>query len=128
MAIKSLRELPKGKRASQPQVERAKKAKAIQVPRKIIGKRYGRTEVSLGIHTKDNVIGVVKGFRQKLKVDFGVILKDKQGDVIARTHLAKGISTIPEQLVARAIAKYAKSYNEIRIVASVLSQRKRKKK
>ena len=129
--IKSLLELPKGKRATAPQVTKAKKAKAIKVKHKVIGKSRGRTEVSLGSAKKSDVAGIVKGFRQKIKADFGTIIKDKDGNVIARTHTTKASTTLAEQLVLKALSKYGKVYDEVIIVASVRTpkaKRKAKKK
>jgi hypothetical protein len=129
MAIKSLKELPKGKRRiSAQQVERAKKTKAIKVKHRVIGRERGRTEVSLGTHDKENVAGVVKGFRQKTKGDIGVILKDSDGNVIARTHIAKGHTTIPEQLVVRALSKYGKTLKQLTVVLTVRTSKGKKKK
>ena len=131
MAIRSIKQLPKGKRATAKQSEKAKKAKPIQAKAKVVGRRYGRTEVSLGKQKKSDVAGVVKGFRQKHKADFGGIIKDKNGNVIARTHVAKGNTTIPEQLIVRALAKYGKSMDEVIVVLIVVGTKtgkKRKKK
>src|SRR6266498_998138 len=118
MAIKKLSELPKGKRASLNQVVKAKKAKAIATKPKIIGSRFGRIEINLGTHDKDDVAGVIKGFRQKFKANFGTTLKDEAGNIIARTHTASGRTTIAEQLVVKALSKYAKQYNKIQVVLS----------
>lgn len=126
MAIKKLNELPKGKRATVKQVEKAKKAKAIKTKHKVIGVRHGRMEINLGTHDKDDVAGVIKGFRQKYKANFGTILKDEAGNVIARTHTASGRTTIAEQLAVKALSKYAKQYDKIKIVLSS-PQPKRKK-
>lgn len=116
--VSKLTDLPKGKRATPKQVEKAKKAKAIQVKPKIIGARHGRIEINLGTHDKDDVAGVIKGFRQKHKANFGAILKDEDGNILARTHTASGRSTIPEQLAVKALSKYAKQYDRVRIVLS----------
>src|SRR6266542_4073688 len=118
MAIKKLSELPKGKRASLNQVVKAKKAKAIATKPKIIGSRFGRIEINLGTHDKDDVAGVIKGFRQKFKANFGTTLKDEAGNIIARTHTASGRTTIAEQLAVKALSKYAKQYNKIEVVLS----------
>src|SRR6266498_1217062 len=118
MAIKKLSELPKGKRASLNQVVKAKKAKAIATKPKIIGSRFGRIEINLGTHDKDDVAGVIKGFRQKFKANFGTTLKDEAGNIIARTHTASGRTTIAEQLAVKALSKYAKQYNKIQVVLS----------
>jgi len=129
--LKSLKDLPKGKRANVPnvkQIESAKKAKAINVKHKVLERRKGRTEVSLGTHTKGDVAGVVKGFRQKTKADFGVIIKDSDGNVIARTHTAKGTTTIAEQLVVKALSKYGKKYSELTVVATIKMPSKKGKK
>ena len=129
--IKSLLDLPRGKRATAPQVTKAKKAKAITVKHKVIGKSKGRTEVSLGKANKKDVAGIVKGFRQKTKADFGTIIKDKDGNVIARTHTTRGNTTLAEQLVLKALSKYGKVYDEVIIVVSVRTpkvKRKAKKK
>ena len=129
--VKSLLDLPRGKRATAPQVTKAKKAKAITVKHKVIGKSKGRTEVSLGKADKNDVAGIVKGFRQKIKADFGTIIKDKDGNVIARTHTTKASTTLAEQLVLKVLSKYGKVYDEVIIVASVRTpkaKRKAKKK
>jgi len=126
MAIKKLSELPKGKRATTKQVEKARKAKPITTKPKIIGVRHGRMEINLGTHDKDDVAGVIKGFRRKFKTDFGTIIKDADGNVLARTHYGSGKTTIPEQLAVKALSKYAKSYDQIKIVLSA-PQPKRKK-
>lgn len=126
MAIKKLTELPRGKRATVNQVAKAKKAKAITTKPKVIGVRHGRMEINLGTHDKENVAGVIKGFRQKYKADFGAIIKDEAGNVIARTHTASGRTTIPEQLAVKALSKYAKQYDKIKVVLST-KQPKRKK-
>jgi hypothetical protein len=128
MAIKSLKELPRGKRATIVQVEKAKKTKAIKTKHRVIGRDKGRLEVSLGTHDKGNVAGVVKGFRQKTKGDIGAILKDSDGNVIARTHIAKGTTTIPEQLVVRALAKYGKTLDQLTVVLTVRTGKRKKKK
>jgi hypothetical protein len=127
MAIKSLKELPRGKRATVVQVEKAKKTRAIKTKHRVIGRDRGRTEVSLGTHDKANVAGVVKGFRQKTKGDIGAILKDSNGNVIARTHIAKGTTTIPEQLIVRALAKYGKTLDQLTVVLTVRTGKKKKK-
>jgi hypothetical protein len=127
MAIKSLKELPRGKRATVVQVEKAKKTRAIKTKHRVIGRERGRTEVSLGSHDKGNIAGVVKGFRQKTKGDIGAILKDADGNVVARTHIAKGTTTIPEQLIVRALAKYGKTLNQLTVVLTVRTGRKKKK-
>lgn len=116
--VKKLTDLPKGKRATEKQVEKARKAKAILTKPKIIGVRHGRMEINLGTHDKEDIAGVIKGFRQKHKADFGAIIKDEDGNVIARTHTASGRTTIPEQLAVKALSKYAKQYGRIRIVLS----------
>lgn len=126
MAIKKLTELPKGKRATFKQVEKARKAKAIDVKPRIIGVRHGRMEINLGTHDKDDVAGVIKGFRRKYKADFGAILKDKDGSIIARTHTASGRTTIPEQLALKALSKYAKQYDQIKIVLSAPRPKRKK--
>ena len=129
MAIKSIKELPKGKRRiSSQQVEKAKKTKAIKTKHRVIGRQRGRTEVSLGTHERENVAGVVKGFRQKSKADIGAILKDSDGNVIARTHIAKGTTTIPEQLIVRALAKYGKTLKQLTVVLTVRTEKRKKKK
>ena len=125
--IKSLLDLPKGKRATAPQVTKAKKAKAIKVKHKVIGKSKGRTEVSLGKANKNDVAGIIKGFRQKTKADFGTIIKDKDGNVIARTHTTRGSTTLAEQLVLKALSKYGKVYDEVIIVASVRTPKVKRK-
>lgn len=126
LAITSLKDLERKKRATPTQVEKGKKTKAIKVAHRVIGRTKGRTEVSLGKRSKDEVAGVIKGFRQKTKADIGAILKDKDGNVIARTHIAKGHTTLPEQLVIRALAKYGKKYDEITVVLTVRIGRKKK--
>jgi replicative superfamily II helicase len=129
--LKSLKDLPKGKRANVPnvkQIESAKKAKAINVKHKVLERRKGRTEISLGTHEKKDIAGVVKGFRQKTKADFGVIIKDDDGNVIARTHTAKGTTTIAEQLIVKALSKYGKKYDKLTIVATVKMPTKKGKK
>jgi replicative superfamily II helicase len=129
--LKSLKDLPKGKRANVPnvkQIESAKKAKAINVKHKVLERRKGRTEVSLGTHAKGDVAGVVIGFRRKTKADFGVIIKDDDGNVIARTHTAKGTTTIAEQLIVKALSKYGKKYDKLTIVATVKMPTKKGKK
>lgn len=118
MAIKKLSQLPKGKRATVKQVEKARKAKVIQTKAKIIGSRHGRLEINLGTHSKDDVAGVIKGFRRKHRADFGAIIKDIDGNIIARTHTASGKTTIPEQLAVKALSKYGKTYDEVKIVLS----------
>jgi replicative superfamily II helicase len=129
MAIKKLSELPRGKRATVRQVEKARKAKPITTKHKIIGSKHGRLEINLGTHDKDDVAGVIKGFRRKHKADFGAIIKDEQGNVIARTHTASGKTTIPEQLAVKALSKYAKGYDRIKIVLSApVPKRKRSTK
>jgi|SRR5215813_15082948 len=128
MAIKKLTELPKGKRATAKQVEKARKAKAIPVKPRIIGVRHGRMEINLGTHDKDDIAGVIKGFRQKYKSNFGAIIKDEDGNVIARTHTASGKTTIPEQLAVKALSKYAKQYERIKIVLSAPRPKKQKTK
>ncbi|HEY7161657.1 MAG TPA: hypothetical protein VH815_10380 [Acidobacteriota bacterium] len=127
MAIKSIKDLPKAKRPSDIQVDRAKKARAIATKTKLIGRRYGRVEGNLGTHKKSEVAGVIKGFRQKTKTDFGVILKDKDGNVIARTHIAKGNTTIPEQLATKALVKYAKNLSEVQIVVTAFNRSAKEK-
>lgn len=122
--IRSIKDLQRGKRPSEKQIEAGKKTKAIAVKHRVIGRERGRTEVSLGTRKKADVAGVVKGFRQKTKSDVGAILKDKEGNVIARTHIAKGSTTIPEQLVIKALAKYGKSLSEITVVLTVRTPRK----
>ena len=120
--LKSLKDLPKGKRANVPnvkQIESAKKAKAINVKQKVLERKRGRIEVSLGTHDKENVVGVVKGFRQKTKADFGTLIKDENGNVIARTHTAKGSTTIAEQLVVKLLSKYGKTYDKLTITVMV---------
>lgn len=123
--VKKLTDLPKGKRATPNQVEKAKKAKAIPVKPRIIGVRHGRMEINLGTHDKADIAGVIKGFRQKYKADFGAVIKDEDGNIIARTHTASGRTTIPEQLAVKALSKYARQYERIRIVLS--SPRTKKK-
>jgi hypothetical protein len=122
MAIKSIKDLPRAKRPSDVQVDRAKKARAIPTKTKLVGRRYGRVEGNLGTHKKSEVAGVIKGFRQKTKTDFAVILKDKDGNVIARTHIAKGNTTIPEQLATKALVKYAKNLSEVQIVVTAFNR------
>jgi replicative superfamily II helicase len=129
--LKSLKDLPKGKRANVPnvkQIESAKKAKAINVKHKVLERRKGRTEVSLGTHEKKDIAGVIKGFRQKTKADLGTIIKDEDGNVIARTHTAKGTTTIAEQLIVKALSKYGKKYEKLTIVVSVKMPAKKGKK
>src|SRR5262247_2756018 len=92
-AIASVKDLKRGKRPTERQIEAGKKTKAIKSKHRVIGRERGRTEVSLGVRNKADVAGVVKGFRQKIKADIGAILKDKDGNVIARTHIAKGSTT-----------------------------------
>ena len=131
--VKSLLELPKSSRTGKvnrptaPQVTKAKKAKAINVKHKVVGKSKGRTEVSLGAVDKSDVAGVVKGFRQKTKANFGMIIKDKDGNVIARTHTTRGSTTLAEQLVLKALSKYGKSYDEVILVASVRTPKAKRK-
>jgi hypothetical protein len=129
--LKTLKDLPKGKRANVPnvkQIESAKKAKAINVKHKVLERRKGRTEVSLGTHDKSDVVGVVKGFRQKTKSNFGIIIKDSDGNVIARTHTSKGTTTLAEQLVTKALSKYGKKYDKLTIVATIKMLSKKGKK
>jgi hypothetical protein len=128
MAIKSIKELPRGKRATVVQVEKAKKTKAIKTKHRVIGRERGRSEVSLGTHDRENIAGVIKGFRQKTKADIGAILKDIDGNVIARTHIARGSTTIPEQLIIRALAKYGKTLKQLTVVLTVRKPKGRKKK
>lgn len=134
MAIKSLKELPKSSRSKRKnvptakQISAAKKAKPIKSKTKVIGRSRGRTEVSLGTHNKRDVAGVIKGFRQKSKSDFGSIIKDKDGNVIARTHTTRGSSTLAEQLVVKALSKYGKNYEEVTIVLTVVTDKKKKRK
>lgn len=117
--IASIKELDSGKRPHHKQIEKAKRAKAIKVTPRLIERGLRRQEFSLGTQDIEDVAGVVKGFRQQFKASFGVILKDKNDNVIARTHMARGNTTIPEQLVVKALAKYAKSFDEVKIVVSV---------
>jgi replicative superfamily II helicase len=129
--LKSLKDLPKGKRANVPnvkQIESAKKAKAINVKHKVLERRKGRTEVSLGTHEKKDIAGVIKGFRQKTKADFGAIIKDEDGNVIARTHTSKGSTTIAEQLIVKALSKYGKKYSKLTVIATVKMPTKKGKK
>jgi len=134
MAIKSLKELPKSSRSKRKniptakQISAAKKAKPIKSKTKVIGRSRGRTEVSLGTHNKRDVAGVIKGFRQRTKSDFGSIIKDKDGQVIARTHTTRGHTTLAEQLVVKAISKYGKNYEEVTIVVTVVTDKKKKRK
>ena len=134
MAIKSLKELPKSSRSKRKnvptakQISVAKKAKPIKSKTKVIGRSRGRTEVSLGTHNKRDVAGVIKGFRQKSKSDFGSIIKDKDGNVIARTHTTRGTSTLAEQLVVKALSKYGKNYEEVTIVVTVVTDKKKRRK
>lgn len=134
MAIKSLKELPKSSRSKRKnvptvkQISAAKKAKPIKSKTKVIGRSRGRTEVSLGTHNKRDVAGVIKGFRQKSKSDFGSIIKDTDGNVIARTHTTRGTSTLAEQLVVKALSKYGKNYEEVTIVVTVVTDKKKKRK
>lgn len=126
MAIKKLAELPKGKRATAAQSEKAKKAKPIATKHKIIGVRHGRMEINLGTHDKDDVAGVIKGFRRKFRTDFAAIIKDADGNILARTHTASGKTTIPEQLAVKALSKYGKGYDQIKVVLSAPQPRKKK--
>ena len=128
MAIKSIKDLPKNKRASGKQIEAALKAKAIEKKGKSVGRRQGRLEYGFGKIQKSEAPGIIKGFRRKFKADFGAIIKDLDGNVIARTHIAKGTSTIPEQLVVRALSKYGKNYDQIQLVLSVIDKKKAVKK
>jgi hypothetical protein len=134
MAIKSLKELPRSSRSKRKnvptakQISAAKKAKPIKSKTKVIGRSRGRTEVSLGTHNKRDVAGVIKGFRQRTKSDFGSIIKDKDGQVIARTHTTRGTSTLAEQLVVKALSKYGKNYEEVTIVVTVVTDKKKKRK
>ena len=134
MAIKSLKELPKSGRSGKKnlptakQITSAKKAKPIKTKTKVIGRQRGRTEVSLGTHNKRDVAGVIKGFRQKSKSDFGSIIKDSDGNVIARTHTTRGKTTLAEQLVVKALSKYGKNYEEVTIVVTVVTPNAKKRK
>jgi hypothetical protein len=124
MAIKSIKELSGRKRPGKRQIESAKKTKAIPKQGKSVGRTKGRLEYGFGKIKKEEVAGVVKGFRQKFKTDFGAILKDTDGNIIARTHIAKGNTTIPEQLVVKALSKYGKKYDEVELVLSVPDKKK----
>jgi len=119
MAIKSIKDVAKKKRPTENQIVKAKKAKAIDAKIRSIEIHQNRKEVSLGTHSKKDIAGVVKGFRQKTKANMGAILKDEDGNVIARTFVASGKSTLPEQLVMKALSKYGKSYENITIVMSI---------
>lgn len=121
MAIKSIKELPKGKRATESQIDAAKKAKPIQTKSKNLGRKQGRLRLDLGTHSKSDVAGIIKGFRQRqdIKPDFGTVLMDNDGNVIARTHVARGTSTVPEQLVVKAISKYAKTVDDVRVIVII---------
>src|SRR6185369_3882720 len=124
-AVKSILDLPGRKRPGSRQIETARTAKAIKVKPKVLKRKYGRFELSLGRHKLEDVAGVVKGFRQTYKEDFGTLFKDKSGNVLARTHVARGKgSTIPEQLAVKAISKYAKGFDDVEIIISVKPQKK----
>lgn len=125
-AISSIKDLNRKKRPTERQIEAGKKTKAIKAQHRVIGRERGRTEISLGSRKKEDVAGVIKGFRQKTKADIGAILKDKDGNVIARTHIAKGTTTLPEQLIIKALSKYGKSYDEIIVVLTVRTPKKKK--
>ncbi len=126
-AITSIKDLKRGKRPTERQIEAGKKTKAIKTQHRVIAREKGRTEISLGTRKKEDVAGVVKGFRQKTKADMGAILKDKDGNVIARTHIAKGTTTLPEQLIIKALSKYGKKYDEITVVLTVRTPKRKKK-
>lgn len=124
MAIKSIKDLPRGKRATAKQTQAALKAKPIERKGKSVGRTRGRLEYGFGTIKKEEAPGIIKGFRRKFKADFGAIIKDTDGNIIARTHIAKGTSTVPEQLVVRALAKYGKKYDEIQLVLTVVDKKK----
>ena len=125
-AITSIKDLKRGKRPTERQIEAGKKTKAIKAQHRVIGRERGRTEISLGTRSKEDVAGVIKGFRQKTKADIGAILKDKDGNVIARTHIAKGTTTLPEQMIIKALSKYGKTFDEIIVVLTVRTPKRKK--
>lgn len=128
-AVKSILDLPGRKRPGSRQIETARTAKALKVKPKVLKRKYGRFELSLGRHKLEYVAGVVKGFRQTYKEDFGTLFKDESGNVLARTHVARGKgSTIPEQLAVKAISKYAKGFDDVEIIISVKPPKKETKK
>ncbi len=128
MAIKSIKELPKGKRATAKQIQSAIKAKPIEKKGKSVGRTKGRLEYGFGTIAKADAPGIIKGFRRKFKADFGAIIKDTDGNIIARTHIAKGTSTLPEQMIVKALAKYGKKYDEIQLVLTVVDKTRPKSK
>jgi hypothetical protein len=125
MAIRSIKDLPRGKRATNKQIESAKKAKPIERKGKSVGRTKGRLEYGFGTIKKEEAPGIIKGFRRKFKADFGAIIKDVDGNIIARTHVAKGTSTLPEQMIVKALSKYGKSYDEIQLVLVIPDKKKK---
>lgn len=125
-AITSIKDLKRGKRPTERQIEAGKKTKAIKAQHRVIGRERGRTEISLGTRLKEDVAGVIKGFRQKTKADIGAILKDENGNVIARTHIARGTTTLPEQLVIKALSKYGKTMSTVTVVLTVRTPKRKK--
>ena len=126
-AVSSIKDLTRKQKPTERQIEAGKKTKAIKAKHRVIGRERGRTEISLGTRKKEDVAGVVKGFRQKTKADIGAILKDKDGNVIARTRIAKGTTTLLEQMVIKALSKYGKKLgDEITVVLTVRTPKRKK--
>lgn len=121
---RSIKDLERSKRATPKQIQSALKAKAIDKKGKSVGRTYGRLEYGFGKIAKADAPGIIKGFRRKFKADFGAIIKDIDGNVIARTHIAKGSSTLPEQMIVKALAKYGKKYDEIELVLTIADKKK----
>jgi hypothetical protein len=119
MAIKSIRDLPAHKRPTQRQAETAKQAKPITMRTKDLGVKFGLKKVDLGTHDKKDIAGVVKGFRKNKNVDFGVALMDENNNVIARTFVAKARTGLAEQQTVKALAKYAKTLSQVRVIAMI---------
>jgi hypothetical protein len=116
MAIKSIKDLPGKNRPGKRQAETAIKAKPIERKGRVVERKRGKLYYDVGTVQTEEAAGVVKGFRRKFKADFGVLVKDTDGNVIARTHVAKGSSTIPEQLVVKVLSKYGKAMDEVQLV------------
>jgi hypothetical protein len=125
MAIKSIKDLPGKNRPGSRQIEAGKKAKPIEKKGRIAKKTRGKIYYDLGVVKNADVPGVIKGFRQKFKVNFGTLLMDTKGNVIARSHVAKGTSTIPEQLAVKLLSKYGKNYDEVRVMLVIPDKKKK---
>jgi hypothetical protein len=125
MAIKSIKDLPGKNRPGSRQIEAGKKAKPIEKKGRIAKKTRGKIYYDLGVVKNADVPGVIKGFRQKFKANFGTLLMDTKGNVIARSHVAKGTSTIPEQLAVKLLSKYGKNYDEVRVMLVIPDKKKK---